>query len=77
MKIKMWLFCALISVLVATYSLFFAEDFEEGVAAYNKGDYTTTNQIFLKEAQKGNVNAQFNLGLMYVRMAREWSGMTK
>jgi hypothetical protein len=58
MKIKMWLFCALISVLVATYSLFFAEDFEEGVAAYNKGDYTTTNQIFLKEAQKGNVNAQ-------------------
>jgi len=77
MKIKIWSFCALISVLVAAYSLSFAEDFEEGIAAYNKGDHTATYQIFLKEAQKGNANAQYNLGLMYVLMVREWSGTTK
>jgi TPR repeat protein len=65
-------------------ALSFTSDFEEGVAAYSKGDYAAAHRIFLKEAQKGNASAQYKLGYMYAngqgvplddRESVKWYGM--
>ncbi len=39
--------------------------FEEGLAAYERGDYETALQEFKPLAEKGHAGAQFNLGVMY------------
>ena len=39
--------------------------FDEGVAAYNRGDYAAALREFLPLAQQGNADAQTNLGVMY------------
>src|SRR5262252_6842177 len=39
--------------------------FQEGVNAYDRGDYATAVREWLPLAQQGFVLAQFNLGLMY------------
>jgi|TARA_B110000971_G_scaffold202313_1_gene221932 TPR repeat protein len=42
-----------------------AGDFEDGVAAYEKGDYKTALSFFKKAAEQGDSYAQNNLALMY------------
>jgi uncharacterized protein len=42
-----------------------AGPFEEGVAAYKRGDYDTALQLFRPLANPGNPSAQFYLGSMY------------
>lgn len=42
-----------------------AADFNTGLTAYNKGDYTTAAREWRPLAEKGVAAAQFNLGLMY------------
>lgn len=42
-----------------------AADFESGVAAAQAGDYGTALREWQPLAEKGNVEAQFNLGLLY------------
>jgi TPR repeat protein len=42
-----------------------AGDFEDGVAASNKGDYKTAISFYKKAAEQGGSAAQYNLGLMY------------
>ena len=42
-------------------------DFSDGVAAYNRGDYTTAFREFKPLAEQGFANAQNNLGVMYNR----------
>jgi uncharacterized protein len=42
-----------------------AGPFEDGAAAYKKGDYATTLELIRSLAEEGNVAAQFNLGVMY------------
>ncbi len=39
--------------------------FDEGVAAYNRGDYATTLREWRPLAEQGNAKAQFFLGIMY------------
>ena len=39
--------------------------FDEGVAAYDRGDYATAFEEFRPLAEQGNDDAQFNLGVMY------------
>ncbi len=39
--------------------------FDEGVAAYNRGDYATALHEWRPLAKQGDAAAQFNLGLMY------------
>ena len=39
--------------------------FEEGEAAYNRGDYATAIREFRPLAEQGDAYAQFNVGLMY------------
>ena len=38
---------------------------DEGVEAYNKGDYPRAFGEFKSSAEKGDLHAQFNLGVMY------------
>ncbi len=42
-----------------------AADFTTGLAAYNKGDYTTAANEWRPLADQGVAAAQFNLGLLY------------
>ncbi len=39
--------------------------FDEGVAAFNRGDYATALREWRPLAEQGHAKAQFNLGLMY------------
>lgn len=43
----------------------FAGKFEEGAYAAGKGDYATALRLWRPLARRGNVKAQYNLGLMY------------
>ena len=40
-------------------------EFDEGVAAYERGDYATALREWRPLAEQGNANAQYLLGLMY------------
>ena len=40
-------------------------DWDDGWAAYNRGDYATAFQEFLPYAEQGDSDARSNLGLMY------------
>ena len=39
--------------------------FDEGVAAYNRGDFATAIREWRPLAEQGNAKAQYNLGVMY------------
>ncbi len=39
--------------------------FDEGVAAYNRGDFATAIREWRPLAEQGNAKAQYNLGFMY------------
>jgi TPR repeat protein len=39
--------------------------FDEGLAAYDKGDYEAAHREFLPLAEQGDAVAQYNLGIMY------------
>lgn len=39
--------------------------FEDGVVAFERGDYATALRLWRSLAEEGNAVAQFNLGLMY------------
>ncbi len=60
---------ALIAALCAGFTLGLTAPawagFDEGVAAYNRGDYATALREFRPLAEQGDAAAQHNLGLMY------------
>jgi uncharacterized protein len=43
----------------------YADTFNDGVAAYQRGDYTSAIRYFRPLAENGNGDAQYNLGIMY------------
>ncbi len=62
---------ALIAALYAGFTLGLTAPawagFDEGVAAYNRGDYATALREWRPLAKQGNIVAQNNLGVMYDR----------
>jgi TPR repeat protein len=44
-----------------------AGPWEDGMAAYNRGDYMPANRLFRPLAQQGNAKAQHLIGVMYHR----------
>ncbi len=58
---------ALIVALCAGFTLGLAAPagFDEGAAAYNRGDYATAIRVWRPLAEQGNANAQSMLGLLY------------
>lgn len=57
----------LLTVLISTSLAVtaYSGEWEEAVAAYGRGDYTTAFRLFKPMAQQGIPEAQFILGLMY------------
>jgi TPR repeat protein len=51
----------------------FAGPWEDGMAAYNRGDYVPAVQVFRAMAEQGNAEAQNLLGTMY----RKGQGVTR
>jgi len=56
------LFAAVLSLWLTTSAW---AGFDEGVAAYDRGDYATAFEEMLPIAEQGNADAQFALGVMY------------
>ena len=46
-------------------SVVFADDFQDGLDAYNRKDYKTAYKLFLPLAEQGNPHAETNLGRKY------------
>jgi len=44
-----------------------AADFQKGLEAYNRGDFTAAMAEWRPLAEKGDANAQYNVGLLYAR----------
>lgn len=57
----------ILALLLAGAGLSANADFDEGVAAYEKGDYATALREWQPLAEQGNAFAQFNLGAMYAK----------
>jgi len=55
--------CIMVAVTAGTL----AGPFEEGVAAYDRGDYETAMRLWQNLADRGDGGAQNNLGVMYER----------
>ena len=55
--VSCWLAVGFVSVALA--------DFDDGVAAYEQGDYATAFKEFKPLAEQGDAHAQFKLGVMY------------
>ena len=53
-----------VAVTVGSSSSVFS-DFQDGVVAYQRGDYATALKEFRASAEQGNGLAQYNLGQMY------------
>ena len=56
---------AIATTLLPNAETAMAEDFDKGLAAYNSKDYTTALQEFRPLAERGNVNAQAKVGVIY------------
>ncbi len=56
-----------ILVLLLNSGSVHADDFQDGIGAYQRQDYNEAVKLFHLEAVKGNPEAQFNLGLMCER----------
>src|SRR5690348_18489120 len=62
MRIVPILFAALLSGMATAQA---ATPYEQAFAAYQKGDYPQALKLLKPLAEKGNVNAQYNVGVMY------------
>jgi TPR repeat protein len=51
--------------LLAVASAATAGPYEDGMAAYGRGDYAGAYGLLHQSAERGHANAQYNLGLMY------------
>jgi TPR repeat protein len=58
---------ALLAVQIWGAMAAFAGPWEDGMAAYNRGDYVPALQVFRAMAKEGNAEAQRLLGTMYRR----------
>ncbi len=54
-----------VTLLLASGGVGYAQDFQKGWEAYNKGDYATALREWSALAEQGFANAQYNLGVMY------------
>ncbi len=52
-------------VLLGLAGAALAGDYEDGMAAYQRGDFATAHRLLSQSAEDGHANAQFNLARMY------------
>src|SRR4051794_28146172 len=56
---------AIMATLLTSGSAAFAGPWEDGMAAYNRGDYVPAMRLFRPLAEQGNAKAQTVLGVMF------------
>ncbi len=56
-----------VALFLAVVSVAAADNFDAGIAAYERGDYAIALQVFRPLAEEGDAEAQYNLGVMYNR----------
>ncbi len=61
MLVRLLTACLLVSMAGAAM----AGPYEDGKAAYERGDYATAFKLWLPLAEKGNAEAQYDIGVMY------------
>ena len=61
---KKWILL-IATILTLCSSVVRADDFDDAVEAYKKGNYVQDIELFRPLAAKGDVDAQYNLGMMY------------
>ena len=57
--------CLTLAVLLGSAGMGVSADFQKGVAAYIRGDYATALQEWKPLAERGDADAQYNLGVMF------------
>ena len=67
MKAHTRYFCITVLTCLMTLSLPVYADFDDGMAAYQSGDFKKAFAEFKLLAEQGLVGAQFNLGTMYAK----------
>ena len=81
---KKWIFASAMLAAQATASATLAGSWEDGMAAYNRGDYVPAIRLFRPLAEQGNAKAQKVLGVMFRKgegvpksavRARMWFGL--
>ena len=65
MKTMKRLLPILIFLFTLTATAVYADDYQDGLDAFNRGDYETALEFFEPFAEEGIDRAQYNLGLMY------------
>jgi TPR repeat protein len=59
--------CLTLAVLLESAGVSWSANLQKGLDAAKRGDFTTALKEWKPLAEKGNINAQFNLGEMYRR----------
>jgi TPR repeat protein len=72
-RMKKWIIGAVVSAQLLSASAAFAGPWEDGMAAYNRGDYAPAIRVFRTLAEQGNAKAQNVLGVMF----RKGEGVAK
>jgi len=67
MKKQMMVGGLILAVQMLGSAVAFAGPWEDGMAAYNRGDYVPAIRVFRAMAEQGNAKAQSVLGVMYRR----------
>jgi TPR repeat protein len=66
-------FVGVVAIILASIVAAYAGPWEDGMVAYNRGDYVPAVKLFRPLAQAGNAKAQGVLGVMY----RKGEGVTR
>jgi len=61
---KKWILC-IAAILLLCSSVARADDFDDAIDVYQKGNYVQAIELFRLLAEQGNAGAQDNLGMMY------------
>ena len=59
--------CLTASLVFGSFGVGWSGDFQKGIDAAQRGDYTTALKEWTSLAEQGDAKAQFNLGIMYER----------
>lgn len=65
MKTRVTIIAVVFAVAIHLGAVLAIAGYEEGLAAYNRGDFATALNEFSKAAQEGDSRSQLSLGLMY------------
>ena len=63
--------CIIIIIACGSFSLSWSDDFQKGMEAYEKGDFTNAIKEWILLAEDGDEKAQYFLGLIYYKLGYE------